>query len=109
MDDLSGRAASAGFLSRFVHFANNNCRAGEVSSDLKRAAERFDVAAQVAHMHVSTLFKLRYGRLPHRERFGHFLLREGTRLAQFLERHYLTPRSSLRRYPPPSKGSEDCR
>ena len=53
-----------------------------MSSDFKRAAERFDVATQVAHMHVSTLFKLPYGRLPHRERFDHFILREGTRLAQ---------------------------
>jgi hypothetical protein len=63
-------------LSRFADFANNYCRSREVGSDFKRAAERFDVAARVADMHVSTLFKLRYGRLAHRKGFGHFLLRE---------------------------------
>jgi hypothetical protein len=65
---LATSATSAGFLSRYVHFANNYCRAREVSSDFERAAERFDVAAQVPHMHVSTLFKLRHDRLAQRER-----------------------------------------
>jgi hypothetical protein len=95
---LATSATSAGFLSRFVHFANNYSRAREVSSDFERAAERFDVAAQVPHMHVSTLFKLRYDRLAHCERFGHFLSPEGARFAQLFECHYLTQRSGLRRY-----------
>jgi hypothetical protein len=93
-------------LSRFAHVAYNYCRVREVSGDFKRAAERFDVAAQVAHMHVSTLFKLRYGRLPHRERFSHLLLREGARLAELFERHYLTQRGGLRRYTRPALGCE---
>ena len=48
-------------------------------------------------MHVSTLFQLRDGRLANRERFRYFLLREGTRPAQLLERHCLAQRSCLRR------------
>jgi hypothetical protein len=84
-------------LSRFAHVRDDDCRVGEVSGDFKRAAERFDVASEVAYMHVSTLFQLRDGRLANRERFRHFLLREGTRLAQLLERHCLAQRSCLRR------------
>jgi hypothetical protein len=58
---------------------------GKARGDLQRAAERLDVA-QVAHIHVAAAFELGDRGLADREPRSQFLLRDGARLAQFVQR-----------------------
>jgi hypothetical protein len=63
----------------FLRCADDHGYLVEVRRDFKGAAERFDVTAQVAHMHVTALFKLCHGGLVNRECCSDFLLRERER------------------------------
>src|SRR5262249_11333007 len=55
--------------------------------DFERAAERLDIAAQVAHIHVCPLFHLRDGRLSDMQVLSKIGLRLAARLTELAERH----------------------
>jgi hypothetical protein len=71
------RAARAYALRRRRSFADvgeHHASVREARRDFERASEGLDVAAQVAHVHVSVHFELRHGGLAHCRRRGDVLL-----------------------------------
>src|SRR5665213_347093 len=67
----------------------------KVRGDFERAAERFNVAAQIADIHVAAPLQLGDRRLADREFVGQFLLRDGARLTQFMQRQGRVQRRRL--------------
>ena len=70
----SERSPRRAVLLSVADIGQHNAGVGKARRDFERAAEGFDVAAQIAHMHVGALFELRHGGLAHRESLGHVFL-----------------------------------
>jgi hypothetical protein len=85
-------------LSGFPDIADQDPLLVKACGDFQRTAQRFDVTAQIAHVHVRPFFQLGHGRLSDRKIFADFLLRQRPRLPQFLQRHCLAQCGGLRRH-----------